>query len=148
MRDIARERLVAYGDRVRYELVDMTDLPSAGLPSGVDVVVSSRASHHLDGEGLRAFYRGAVGLLRPGGWLANLDHVATPAQWDARLRAARRRFRNRERADGGHRHDRPLPTLADQLAALADAGVPDAEVAWRAFVTCLVVAQRPPAGLP
>jgi SAM-dependent methyltransferase len=142
MLELARERLAPYGDRVDYRLADMADLDGADLPAGVDVVTTSRASHHLDPGALAGFYRRVAGLLAPGGWLVNLDHMsaADPA-WDGRLRAARRRFRvHPERERAGHLHtDRSLPTAAEHLAALSAAGVDDVEIAWRAFVTCLLV---------
>src|ERR1700722_1787260 len=55
MLEQARERLAEFGDRVTYRIADMTDLADA-VPDGVDVITTSRASHHLDRAGLLSFY--------------------------------------------------------------------------------------------
>jgi SAM-dependent methyltransferase len=88
MLGLARERLAPFGDRVEYRIVDMTDLAGAGLPPGADVITTSRAAHHLDREGLFAFYAQAAALLKPGGWLVNLDHIGPDDVWDQRRRAS------------------------------------------------------------
>lgn len=144
MRELARERLDRFGDRVEYRLADMTDLAAADLPTGVDVVLTSRASHHLlDLEVLRRFYRQAAALLAPGGWLVNLDHTRHAADWDARLRAARGLMRHRPEREGNpERYGGPQPTLDDHVAAITAAGLEQPEIAWKAFVTSLIVARR------
>src|ERR1700733_9729518 len=73
MRDIAEERLAALSDRVEYVAADMSDIRP--LPAGLDALVTSRALHHLDPDGLRAVYAEAAAHLAPGGWVINLDHV-------------------------------------------------------------------------
>lgn len=140
---VARDRLAPYGARVDFRVADMAALSAAELPGGADAVVTSRASHHLDAAGLAAFYRQAAALLAPGGWLINLDHVGAAPEWDGRLRAVRRRFRSRpEREQASHRHPGPLPDIETHLRSLADAGITDVEIPWRAFVTCLLAGRK------
>ncbi|WP_051941249.1 class I SAM-dependent methyltransferase [Phaeacidiphilus oryzae] len=147
MRELAGERLARFGDRVDFRLGDMVDPAAAGLAEGgADVVLSSRASHHLSGGELRAFYRGAAALLAPGGWFANLDHIGPVDAWDRRYRAVRRAMApaNRQAAPP-HHHDYPLAGAAEHLDALRSAGVLDADIAWKAFFTCLFIGRAAPA---
>jgi trans-aconitate methyltransferase len=148
MLELAHEKLAPFGDRVEYRIADMTDLDGVGLPDQVDVLVTSRAAHHLDADGLTSFYQAAAGRLAPGGWLVNLDHIGPASQagppaaagpdnvWDQRLRAARKQFG--ASPDGRkHHHNYPLTSVQDHLDAFAAAGITDVEVPWRAFYTCL-----------
>ena len=152
MLDMAHEKLAPFGDRVDYHLVDMTDL--ASLPGDADVITTSRASHHLDRDGLVSFYTEVAGKLKPGGWLVNLDHIGPASQagppgtagsdevWDQRLRAARKQFGIA--SDGPkHHHNYPLTSVQDHLDAFAAAGITDVEVTWRAFFTCLFMGRTP-----
>jgi SAM-dependent methyltransferase len=141
MLEQARERLERFGDRVSFRLGDMADLHAAGLPAGADALVSSRALHHLDRAGLARFYQQAAGYLAPGGWLANLDHTGPADVWDRRFRAVRGRFISPGNEQGKHPHTYPFPSERDHLDGLAAAGLDDAEIAWKAFYTCLFVAR-------
>jgi SAM-dependent methyltransferase len=140
MLEQARGRLAGFGDRVTYRIADMTDLGDA-VPDGVDVITTSRASHHLDRAGLHDFYSAAAGHLAPGGWLVNLDHTGSRDAWEPRLRAARSRLRT-EPERKTHHHDKPLPTVTDHLDGYAAAGLNDVGIPWRAFVTCLFMGRR------
>jgi SAM-dependent methyltransferase len=152
MLDMAHEKLGPFGDRVEYHIVDMTDL--ASLPGDADVITTSRASHHLDRDGLISFYAEVASKLKPGGWLVNLDHIGPASQggppgtagsdevWDQRLRAARKQFG--VASDGPkHHHNYPLTSVQDHLDAFAAAGITDVEVPWRAFFTCLFMGRTP-----
>ncbi|HEX5404955.1 MAG TPA: class I SAM-dependent methyltransferase [Pseudonocardiaceae bacterium] len=142
MLDLARDRLARFGDRVEFQLLDMTDLASGTLPTDIDVVVTSRAAHHLDKAGLGAFYAAAARLLAPGGWLLNLDHIGPETDdWDRRLRAVRKRFQQEAPKTPQHHHNYPLTSVRDHMAAFDGAGLVDVEVVWRAFVTCLFAAR-------
>jgi SAM-dependent methyltransferase len=141
MRELAEQRLTPYAGRVEYAIVDMTDL-GEHIPRDVDVITTSRAAHHLDRAGLYDFYSSAACHLAPGGWLANLDHIGPSDEWDARLRAVRKRFRTLPEGGAKHHHNYPLTSVDDHFAALAAAGLGDCEVAWRAFITCLFLARR------
>jgi SAM-dependent methyltransferase len=154
MLELAKERLAPFGDRVEYRLADMTDLGHAGLPAVADVITTSRAAHHLDRDGLHAFYSAAASRLAPGGWLVNLDHIGPASQagppaaagydevWDQRLRAARKEFGVSPGASPKHHHNYPLTSVADHLDAFAAAGITDVEVPWRAFCTCLFMGRQ------
>ena len=154
MLELARQRLDSFGDRVEYRIADMTQLAAAGLPESADVITTSRAAHHLDRAGLRAFYTDVAARLTPGGWLVNLDHIGPASQagppatagfddvWDRRLRAARKEFG--VTSDGHkHHHNYPLTSVQDHLDAFAAAGITDVEVPWRAFYTCLFMGRTP-----
>jgi SAM-dependent methyltransferase len=144
MREQARERLARFGERVDYRLGDMVEPAAAGLAAGAaDVVLSSRASHHLAGAELRAFYRSAAALLAPGGWLINLDHTGPVDVWDRRYRAVRRAMAPSGRASAPpHHHDYPLAGAAEHLDGYRSAGVDEVDIAWKAFFTCLFVGRR------
>jgi SAM-dependent methyltransferase len=135
----ARDALAAHCDRVEFKLADMTDLAGGGIPAGADVIVTSRAAHHLDQAGLVAFYLEAAGLLAPGGWLINLDHTGPADVWDKRFRAVRPRFLTQRREEPKHHHNYPLTSIEDHLDAYARAGITDVEIAWKAFFTCLFI---------
>ena len=137
MLDLAHERLAPFGDRVAYYIADMTDLGGSGLPERADVITTSRAAHHLDRDGLFAFYAQAAALLAPGGWLVNLDHTGPADVWDARLRAVRKQFVPPASGRAKHHHNYPLTSADDHLEAFAAAGISDVEIVWRAFFTCL-----------
>ncbi|HEX4259432.1 MAG TPA: class I SAM-dependent methyltransferase [Streptosporangiaceae bacterium] len=141
MLDLARERLAPFGDRVTFEIVDMTALDGSPIPAGADIITTSRAAHHLDAPGLAEFYTAAGNLLAPGGWLVNLDHIGPPDEWNTRLRAARKQFGAPSNGPA-HHHNYPLTSVDDHLRALAAAGFTDVEVAWRAFFTCLFMARK------
>ena len=83
MRRLAEERLSAFGDRIDFVLGDVERLDELELPD-VDVLTTSRVLHHFTGESLQHVYRAAHELLRPGGFLFNLDHVGPPGAWEAR----------------------------------------------------------------
>jgi SAM-dependent methyltransferase len=142
MRDKARSALAGYGDRIEFRIVDMTEIGAGDLPGGVDVLLTSRAVHHLDKAGLHAFYAAAAGLLAPGGWLVNLDHTGPGEVWDARLRAARKLIIPPRSKGGGHHHDGPLTSVADHQDALTAAGFTDFDTPWRGFFTVLFMARK------
>lgn len=142
MRARARDSLAGYGDRVEFRLADMTDLSGAGLPADADAIMTSRAAHHLDRQGLAAFYAAAAGHLAPGGWLINLDHTGPSDVWDKRFRAVRPRLAAPRPAEPKHHHDYPLPGIDDHLDAYASAGITDVEIAWKAFYTCLFMGRK------
>jgi SAM-dependent methyltransferase len=140
MAGLGRERLDRFAGRVDFHLADMTDF--TGLPSDLDVITTSRAVHHLDRDGLRAFYRDAAAHLAPGGWLVNLDHFGPDDVWNTRLREARKRLVPRTTEQKPHHHNYPLTSVANHMTALADAGFTDVETPWRGFVTALFMARR------
>ena len=143
MLELARERLEPFGDRVDFRIGDMTDLAAAGIPAGADVIMTSRAAHHLDPRALASFYEQAAGYLAPGGWLINLDHIFPGERWDARVRSARKQlFPAPSEVRPHHQHEQGLPSMTDHLAGFAAAGIDDVDVPWRAFFTCLFMGRR------
>jgi len=142
MLEEARVRLAPFEGRVSFLLGDMTQLAQLDLPQGLDVLVSSRALHHLDREELVSFYRSAAERLAPGGWLFNLDHVGPAEIWDARLRRIRRRFVAPSPPQASHHHNYPLTSVADHLDALHAAEIQYVELVWRAFYTCLFAGRK------
>jgi SAM-dependent methyltransferase len=144
MRELARERLGRLEGRVGYVLGDVELLDELHLGEA-DVIVSSRALHHFSPESLERVYRAALDLLRPGGFLLNLDHVGAPGDWDARYRRVRDQFTGARRPRlKPHRHDYPLPSAEDHLRWIAEAGFEIPDIAWRTFYTVLLVARRAP----
>ncbi|MBO0822554.1 MAG: class I SAM-dependent methyltransferase [Actinobacteria bacterium] len=145
MMETARERLARFGDRVDFILADMNHLADADLPSGVDVVTSSRASHHLNPVALVAFYRAASAHITPGGWLINLDHIFPGEPWNRRLRQIRNQFWVKASQEGGakHYHNYPLPSIDDHLRGFEAAGISEVDTPWRAFYSCLMVGRVP-----
>ena len=142
MRELAQERLGAFGDRVTYVVGDAERLHESEL-APADVVISSRALHHFSPESLQRIYRNVHELLRPGGFIFNLDHVGAPGEWDRRYRRIRDQFTGpRKRELKPHRHDYPLPSADDHLRWIAAAGFETPDVAWRTFYTVLLVARR------
>lgn len=141
MRDTARDRLAHFGDRVEYRIAYMEDLTP--VPGGLDVVITSRASHHLGRDALYSFYAAAAAKLGPGGWVTNLDHTDVGGEWDDRLKAARRTLIPPSPRPGEHPHvhDHPRPTAAEHLDALRQAGFTDVAMPWRGFMTCLFMAR-------
>jgi SAM-dependent methyltransferase len=138
MLERAKIDLARFGDRVEFLTGDMGGLRAAGVPQGADVIATSRASHHLDRAELHGYYREAAGLLAPGGWLVNLDHIAPEDVWNRRFRSVRKAFVP-PRPTSTHHHDRPLPGVEDHLDGYRAAGVGEVDVAWKAFYTCLFV---------
>ncbi len=144
MLEIARERLAPFGDRVTFHVADMREISRADLPAA-DVVVSSRAAHHLTYAELLGFYRASFDLLRPGGWIANLDHTEPSGEWAQRYKVVGKRMsppKPRSVDLPPHRHDHARPTVAENLSALSEAGFEGAELVWKAFHTCLFMATK------
>jgi SAM-dependent methyltransferase len=143
MLDRARIDLARFGPRVSFIVGDMTELRAAGVPGGADVITTSRASHHLDRAELHGFYKEAAGLLAPGGWLVNLDHIGPADVWDKRYRSVRKQFGAYRPSAPGHHHNYPLPSADDHLDGYGAAGVTDLDIAWKAFYTCLFMGRLP-----
>lgn len=144
MRDLAGERLAEFADRVRYVSADVEQLAELDL-GAAEVIITSRVLHHFSPESLQRVYRAAHELLRPGGFLFNLDHVGAPGDWDKRYRRIRDRFTGpRQRELKPHRQDYPLAGPDEHLRWIAEAGFETPDIAWRTFYTVLFVARRAP----
>lgn len=141
MLERARASLAEFGDRVGFVVAPAEQLGAAGLER-TDVVVSSRALHHLTAEELAETYRDVRELLVPGGWFFNLDHVGAAADWEQRYRRIRDRFTGKRReALQPHREDEPLHAVSDHLRWLEDAGFAAVDVPWRMLYTALLAAR-------
>jgi tRNA (cmo5U34)-methyltransferase len=138
MLERAREALAEFGDRVAYVVAPAEGLAAAGLERA-DVVVSSRALHHLAPDALARCYREVHELLTPGGFFFNLDHVGSENDWEQRYRRIRGLFTgSRQRKLSPHREDEPLQPVADHLRWLEGAGFAAVDVPWRMLYTALL----------
>lgn len=88
---IARTGLGTFGGRLTYVDADLRrpDWVERLPRLRFDAAVSTTALHWLTERQLRELYRGVAGLLRPGGWLVNGDHLGYPTRARAFDRLAR-----------------------------------------------------------
>ena len=143
MLERARESLAEFGDRVTFAVAPAEELEQAGVEPA-DLVVSSRALHHLTPDELAGAYRAVRGLLNPGGWFFNLDHVGSAGDWEQRYRRVRDQFTGRRREKlQPHREDEPLHPVSDHLLLLERAGFEALDVPWRMLYTALIAARAP-----
>jgi tRNA (cmo5U34)-methyltransferase len=141
MLERARASLAEFGDRVSFVVAPAEQLGAAGLERA-DVVVSSRALHHLTAEELAETYREVRELLVPGGWFFNLDHVGSAGDWEKRYRRIRDEFTGKRRSPlNPHREDEPLQPMLDHLRFLEQAGFAAVDVPWRTLYTALFAAR-------
>src|SRR5437763_555660 len=131
MLERAREALAEFGDRVTFVIAPAEQLGAAGVERA-DVVVSSRALHHLIPDELARAYRDVHELLNPSGWFFNLDHVGAAGDWEQRYRRIRDQFTGKRReALQPHREDEPLQAVSDHVRYLEQAGFSAVDVPWR-----------------
>jgi SAM-dependent methyltransferase len=141
MLERARKALSEFGDRVRFVVASAEGLGSAGAEPA-DVVVSSRALHHLTQPDLARAYRDVRQLLAPGGFFFNLDHVGSAGDWEQRYRRIRDQFTGARRQRlRPHREDEPLQPVADHVRYLEEAGFAAVDVPWRMLYTALLAAR-------
>jgi SAM-dependent methyltransferase len=144
MRQQATDVLRPVADRVSFVVGDVSDLAGLDVPHDCDVITNSRVAHHFDPAGLVRFYRQAAERLAAGGWVATLDHVLPGGTWDARLRAVLPEFAGPNAGKPTHPHYFPYPSVDDHLRSMADAGLDEVQMPWRAFYTCLFLGRRAP----
>jgi SAM-dependent methyltransferase len=141
MLERAREALAELGDRITFVVARAEELGSAGIEPA-DLVVSSRALHHLTPDALARAYREVSDLVTPGGFFFNLDHVGATGDWEQRYRRIRDQFTGaRRRRLQPHREDEPLQPVADHLRYLEQAGFAAVDVPWRMLYTALLAAR-------
>jgi SAM-dependent methyltransferase len=140
----ARETLAEFPARVDFVVADLRRPAIAG-EAAPDVLICSRVTHTLDAAELADLYRHAAGLLVPGGWLVNLDHMTVSPTWDARYGELTPRFYDGIEASRGSApgKDRGSHTLAAHLEALSAAGFTDVGTPWRLLSTVLLLARSP-----
>jgi tRNA (cmo5U34)-methyltransferase len=139
MRDEAAQRMARYGDRFQFVLADFVggDLPVAGP---FDIVVSSRAIHHIPAELKQRLYRAVFSSLGQGGCFLNLDSVAPaeeglrPIFREASARLAGHPPAARVRHQPGHYYD----TVEDHLRFLHEAGFTQVDCLWKRLGQALV----------
>jgi SAM-dependent methyltransferase len=141
MLERAREALAELGDRITFVVARAEELGSAGIEPA-DLVVSSRALHHLTPDALARAYREVSDLVTPGGFFFNLDHVGATGDWEQRYRRIRDQFTGaRRRRLQPHREDEPLQPVADHVRYLEQAGFAAVDVPWRMLYTALLAAR-------
>jgi SAM-dependent methyltransferase len=144
MLGLAREQLAPVARRVTFVVTELERLDGEGLEPA-DVIVSSRALHHLSPPALAGVYRTVARVLRPGGIVFNLDHIGSPDDyWKEPYRRLREQFvgRRRNRLEP-HRQVGPLPSVNLHLELMTEAGLAHADVPWRLLMTALLVARKP-----
>lgn len=120
----------------RFEVIegDLTD-PVDGFGS-FDVVVSGMAIHHLEDDRKQSLFQEVASCLRPGGWFADLEVVASPSP------ALHQAF-----LEGvGRESDDPEDRLVDvwtQLRWLEDVGLTEVDCLWKWRGLALLVGRRP-----
>jgi ubiquinone/menaquinone biosynthesis C-methylase UbiE len=137
----ARVALGPFGDRVEYVVAAAEEL--AGTPiRPAQVVVSSRALHHVTADALQAVYRQVRALVTPGGFFFNLDHVQSGDDWTPRYRRIRHELTGARRTPlASHGRPERFHDLGEQLAWLEAAGFAAVDVPWRTLHTALLAAR-------
>lgn len=139
----ARENLAGLGDRVEFHVADILEVDKAAAPGSVDIVSTSRATHHLSVADLGVFYQQAFRALRPGGWVVNWDNMTAGGDWGTLLRSARKRLRPSAGTGApGHPHPERPATVTEHLDAIRSAGFGEPATAWQELVTVLVMARK------
>lgn len=145
-----RERMARFGPRFRYHVGDFADgkLPD-DLERPFDVVVSSRAIHHLPADLKRSLYRSIHDALNPGGCFFNLDMVSPGDDYLRALYRQATRFLNGEVVD---RSEVPAPrpnspghffeTVGETLGFLAEAGFSSVDCPWKRLNSALVAGYK------
>lgn len=146
MMEMGRERMARFGDRFRYHVGDFASgtLP-AELSGPFDLVVSSRAIHHLPPESKRKLYAEVFEHLEPGGCFVNIDNMRPH---DDFLRERYRVAADRERAargeapvqrsgQGGSGREFPDP-VGEQLGVLRDVGFQHVECFWKRMTRAMI----------
>jgi tRNA (cmo5U34)-methyltransferase len=144
MLELGKQKLAGkFGDRIRYVIHDVESLESSRIEPA-QVVLSSRALHHFSPESLERVYRAIFGLVTPGGFVINLDHVGAPGDWEQVYRRVRKQFTgDRKQQLGAHRQDYPLAPADAHLGWMAAAGFAPPDAPWRTFYTALMLARKP-----
>lgn len=148
MLEEARMRLDSFGDRVTYKMADASRPTELDLPGDVSVILTSRMVHHFSPAEVGSLYGWVFHALSPGGWFFNLDHVGTPARWEARYRAIKAQFTGKGGKDdqkkktSSHRHEHPYSTIDQHLRWLSETGFEVADTPWRLFFSALIAARR------
>jgi len=141
MREVAADRMASYGNRFQFVLGDFVEgnLPPAAH-GPFDVVVSSRAIHHVPSQGKQLLYAAIYKSLAPGGAFFNLDG-ARPAQDELRevYRAAGGRP-PRARPDEAQARlsNHYFETLDEQLDFLRAAGFRVVDCFWKCLDLVLI----------
>jgi SAM-dependent methyltransferase len=136
MLDRARERFAGRSG-VEVRCHDMEDPLPADLGQ-FDVVVSSFAIHHLEPERQMALYAEVFECLVPGGFFANVEHVAstTPKRHEEFLYAI---GSSPEQDDPSNK----LVSVDGHLSGLQASGYADAECLWKWRELAVVTGNKP-----
>ncbi len=74
---VALQRLARHGQRVQFVLSPLEDDWESQLSEPPEVICSMSAIHHLETDDKKSLYARCHKLLKPGGWLFNLDEMST-----------------------------------------------------------------------
>jgi len=88
MLDAARQRFAGQEPQPRFVRADFGDpgwVTAVAADAPLDAIVSAYAIHHQPDARKRALYAEIIELLAPGGWFINVEHVASPTPWLARV---------------------------------------------------------------
>lgn len=148
MLDVARERLAAHGDRVRFR---NTDYVCDDFPRGVDVAMSALSIHHIGDADKKRLFTRIFDALNPGGVFVNAEQVlgATPAiearyreMWEQLSRARGATDADIGAAKERMRHDRAAP-LADQMRWLEEVGFVDVDCPFKHYAFAVYAGRKP-----
>jgi tRNA (cmo5U34)-methyltransferase len=142
MMEVGRTRMAQFGEKFNYVIGDFSDghLPEAAIAEGpYDVMVSSRAIHHLPPAGMRTLYTDIYSQLRVGGCFFNLDTASAPDDFlheafrNARRRdpATQVRTTTTQRSHSQTAFHHREATLVRHLTWLGDAGFQSVECFWK-----------------
>ena len=141
MREIAADRMAAYGERFQFVMGDFVggELPPEAR-GPFDVVVSSRAIHHVPSAAKQLLYAAIHRSLAPGGAFFNLDGARPPqADLSAVYRAAGGRpARSRPDEERARISGHYFETLDEQLDFLRAAGFAVVDCFWKRLDLVLI----------
>ncbi|HZT08880.1 MAG TPA: class I SAM-dependent methyltransferase [Chloroflexota bacterium] len=153
MMDVGRERMARYGERFAYFEGDFADgrLPIE-LAGPLDLVVSSRAIHHITPDAKRLLFGEIFARLAPGGCFVDVDNMRPRDEFlrsrYAQVDPARPRYGNRAqtpRTGGSREHPDPV---AEQLAILREVGFEHVDCFWKRLGRALIGGFKPAEGAP
>jgi tRNA (cmo5U34)-methyltransferase len=137
MMEVGRERMARFEDRFHYHVGDFAD---GGLPADLvgpfDLVVSSRAIHHINPDAKRRLFTAVFNNLAPGGCFIDIDNMrprdeflrARYAQAEPGRPTGYGRSAQAPRTGGSREHPDPV---AEQLESLRAAGFEHVDCFWK-----------------